>query len=312
MQFYKNRDFGELISATFDFVKLYGRDYFKKYIILNGLIIILLMVVVFIGYGEFFSQMFGGNLGGEQFFFEDYFAENTSVFILVSIITFIVFVLLSMVSYSFPVLYMKRISETEATEVSLDEMTADLKSVIPKFLIFFLGMLFIIMPIMLIVFSISMALMFILIGFLLMILLVPAVMNIINFAFFHHYHTDEGFFRSISYAMNSTIGSKSFWKYWGSLAIMYILIQVITSIFSFLPMIVLGSADFFQPAGLADESDMLIAIVVISIYAFSIVASLVLTNLVYINTGFMYYDSRKDLHRNIQFSEIDSLGTSEV
>ncbi|MDG4945589.1 hypothetical protein NMK71_04115 [Weeksellaceae bacterium KMM 9713] len=312
MQFYKNRDFGELISATFDFVKLYGRDYFKKYIILNGLIIILLMVVVFIGYGEFFSQMFGGNLGGEQFFFEDYFAENTSVFILVSIITFIVFVLLSMVSYSFPVLYMKRVSETEATEVSLDEMTADLKSVIPKFLIFFLGMLFIIMPIMLIVFGISMALMFILIGFLLMILLVPAVMNIINFAFFHHYHTDEGFFKSISYAMNSTIGSKSFWKYWGSLAIMYILIQVITSIFSFLPMIVLGSADFFQPAGLADESAMLIGIVVISIYAFSIVASLVLTNLVYINTGFMYYDSRKDLHRNIQFSEIDSLGTSEV
>lgn len=312
MQFYKNRDFGELISATFDFVKLYGRDYFKKYIILNGLIIILLLVVVFIGYGEFFSQMFGSNLGGQQFLFEDYFAENITVLVLVSVLTFIIFVLLSMVSYSFPVLYMKRVAETGANQVSIDEMTSDLKSVIPKFLTFFLGMLFIVMPFMLIIFSISFALMFILIGFLLMFLLVPAVMNIINFAFFHHYHTDEGFFKSFQYAMHNTTTSKSFWKYWGSLAIMYVLIQVITSIFSFLPMVVLGGAGFLQPTDFAENNEMLFGIFVISIYSLSIVASLILTNLLYINTGFMYYDSRKDLHRDMQFSEIDSLGTSEI
>ena len=112
--------------------------------------------------------------------------------------------------------------------------------------------------------------------------------------------------------MSKTLTSKRFWKYWGSLAIMSILIQVITSIFSFVPMVVLGGAGFLQPTDVAENSEMLLGIFVISIYSLSIVASLILTNLLYINTGFMYYDSRKDLHRDMQFSEIDSLGTSEI
>lgn len=311
MQFYKKRDFGELISATFDFLKLYGRDYFKKYIIINGLIIILLLIVIVIGFGEFIAQMFSSNLGGEQFYFEDYFAQNTTVLIMVGIISIIIFMLLSLVSYSFPVLYMKRVSESSALTVTIDEMTSDIKSIIPKFLIFFFGMMFFIVPISFIIIGISVALMMILIGFLLIMLIAPAMLNVINFSFFHYYHTNDGYFASIRYALNAVL-SKSFWKYWGSITIMYLIIQVITSVFSFLPIIIITGSEFVDSSGMDAGSDDLFGIVIISIYAISIVASLILTNLLYVNTGFMYYDTRTDLHRNQQFSEIDSIGKSEV
>lgn len=59
MQFYKKRDFGALVSDTLNFFKLYGKNYFKNYLTLNGGIIILLVVVIVIGFGDFFKQAFG-------------------------------------------------------------------------------------------------------------------------------------------------------------------------------------------------------------------------------------------------------------
>lgn len=58
MQFYKKRDFGALVSDTLNFFKLYGKNYFKNYLTLNGGIIILLVVVIVIGFGDFFKQAF--------------------------------------------------------------------------------------------------------------------------------------------------------------------------------------------------------------------------------------------------------------
>ena len=47
------------------------------------------------------------------------------------------------------------------------------------------------------------------------------------------------------------------------------------------------------------------------VYAVSIACTIVLNNLINVNAGFMYYDSRTDLHRNVTFSEIDTIGSGE-
>ncbi|WP_262483509.1 hypothetical protein [Chryseobacterium sp. P1-3] len=39
--------------------------------------------------------------------------------------------------------------------------------------------------------------------------------------------------------------------------------------------------------------------------------SLVLSNLMYINAGLMYYDSRTDLHQKAELAEIDTIGSNE-
>ena len=137
IQFYKKRDFGELISDTFTFFKENGKNYFKNYILINGLLLILMVVIFVVGYRELFSQMFSSNSNGQNFYFQTYFQENQAMLILVGVAVFILFLLSTIVSYSYPVLYMKRLSETGNPNIKADELLSDIKNNTGRFLIFF-------------------------------------------------------------------------------------------------------------------------------------------------------------------------------
>lgn len=47
------------------------------------------------------------------------------------------------------------------------------------------------------------------------------------------------------------------------------------------------------------------------IYGISSVISTLLMNVLYINSGLMYYDSRTDLHQKVELAEIDTIGINE-
>ena len=64
------------------------------------------------------------------------------------------------------------------------------------------------------------------------------------------------------------------------------------------------------PDALGSDSSFFMTLMAI-VYAVSIACTIVLNNLIYVNAGFMYYDSRTDLHRNVTFSEIDTIGSGE-
>lgn len=311
MQFYRTRDFGELISATFDFVQKYGKNYFKNFFLINGIFLILIIVVFWFGFGEIFQQLFSSNTEGQQFFFEQYFTENQGVLIVAGILMFILFILLSLVNYSFPVLYMKRLSETGNAHITSNQMIDDIKKNIGKFFIFFVFIIIVMIPIMAIVGVISILLMMILIGFLIFLFAIPVIMNIVNFTLYHHYHTQDGIVNSFKFAFNAQF-SKNFWKYWGSTIIIYLIINVISSIFSFIPMMFFFGSEFANPTGFNPDGNSPFQILVLLVYIISFVMSFILINFIYINTGFMYYDARKDLHREMQFSEIDTLGKREI
>ena len=311
MQFYKTRDFGELISATFDFIKSYGKNYFKNFLLINGLFLILIVVVFWFGFGELITQLFNSNLEGQQFFFEQYFTENQGVLIGAGALAFVLFLFLSLVNYSFPVLYLKRVAETNDSGVTSNQMVDDIKGIIGKFFIFFLLMIVIMIPISAIVMMISVLLMMILIGFVLLIFIMPALLNIINFTLYHHYHTDDGVINSLKYAFQTQF-SKNFWKYWGSTMIIYLIINVISSVFTIIPMMFMAGTFFGNPDGFNPDEGSSFGVLVALVYLISFLSSFILINLIYINTGFMYYDSRTDLHREMQFSEIETLGQSEI
>ncbi|WP_260394263.1 hypothetical protein [Elizabethkingia anophelis] len=313
MQFYKKRDFGALVSDTLNFFKLYGKNYFKNYLTLNGGIIILLVVVIVIGFGDFFKQAFGSNTNGEAYLFQDYFQQNQGLLIGASVLSIILIILLSLISYSFPVLYMKRLAETGNSKVTMNEMIEDMKKNLKKFFIFFIGSIFILIPLFIFAFIISSFLMIILIGFLLILACIPVMVNIINFTLFNMYNTNDGFFASIGKALRMQF-SKSFWKYIGSTFIIYLLINVVTSIFAFIPMMFLYgyiiTTVSTTPDAIGSDSSFFMILMAI-VYAVSIACTIVLNNLIYVNAGFMYYDSRTDLHRNVTFSEIDTIGSGE-
>lgn len=321
-QFYKKRDFGTLISDTFLFFKENGKNYFKNYILINGLLLILLVVIIAFGYRELFGQIFGGNSAGQNYYFEAYFQENRFMLIFVSMIVFILFLAVSMISYSYPILYLKRLSETGNKNIKADEILSDLKNNVGRFFKLFLGLIFIVTPAAFFILGISYLLILIIIGFFLLLLIMPALMNSVNFLMFDYFHTKKSFFKSLSYALRSqfsypNVREKSpFWKYWGSTTVIYLIIQTVTSVFTLIPIILIFTTMYTVPraSGTLQENPFSgpMGILFFAVYGVSILISFLLMNIIYINAGFQYYDSRTDLHRGVDLTEIDTIGSHEI
>lgn len=314
MQFYKKRDFGELIGDTLGFVKRYGKNYFKNYLLINGLVLVMMLVLVTVGYREFFMQLFGGNLGGESFYLESYFQENMGVLITVTVLCFILFFAVAIINYSYPILYMKRLSETGNADIKVSDILSDLKQQSGRILKLFLGLMFVVTPLALVLVGFSYVLILILIGILVLFLVVPALSNAINFLMFDYFHTSKGFFASLSYALRAQFSypdgnhKSPFWKYWGSVVVLYMMINIVSSIFTIIPVVFGLSGAYFYEVDTTSKSVVLI--VIFAIYAFALLFSIILSNLIYINAGLMYYDNRTDLHRKENLQEIDTIGNA--
>jgi hypothetical protein len=320
MQFYQKRDFGTFISDTFTFFKENGKNYFKNYLIVNGFLLIFLVVIFILGYRELFSQILGSNTEGQNYYFEAYFQENKAMLILVSTLVFILFLAVTMVSYSFPILYMKRLSETGNRNIKADEILSDLKNNFGRFIQLFLGLFFIVTPLAMILFGISFVLMIILIGFFLLLLLGPAIINVVNFLMFDYFHTKKGFFESFSYAIRAQFSYKigreksPFWKYWGATTALYFMIQTISSVFTIIPFLIFSGSMFTVPesGSVQNPAESSVGIMIFIIYGVSILMSFLMLNVMFVNSGLQYYDSRTDLHRTIDLSEIDTIGNNEI
>lgn len=319
MQFYKKREFGAFISDSFQFFKLYGRNYFKNYILINGLLLILTLAVVVFGFREIFGQLVGSNVSGESYYFERYFSENAGMLIVAGILVFLLFVLLAIVNYLYPVFYMKRIAEG-AQKVKTDEILDDFKRNAGRIFKMCIGMLFILLPITMIVLGFSYLLLLIIIGFFLILLVYPTAFNVSAFLMYDYFNTKRGFIESLSYSIRSQFSyangneKSPYWKYWGASIIMFIIMYMVTSVFTFVPMIFMyGSILTSAPDGNFEENPFTgaMGILFFVLYGVSILASLILSNLMYINAGLMYYDSRTDLHQKVELEEIDTIGSNE-
>jgi hypothetical protein len=319
MQFYKKRDFGTFISDSFGFFRLYGKNYFKNYILLNGLLLILMVVVFIFGYRELFSQLFDSNLSGNSSYMESYFEDNIGMFIVIGILTFILFVVLMIVNYLYPVFYLKRLSEGQQ-KIGTDDILNDFKRNIGRIGILCLGMIFIVSPLSLILIGVSYALVLIIIGLPILLFVFPTVFNVVNFLMYDLFNSKRGFFESLSYSIRSQFSyangreKSPYWKYWGATLIISIILYVITTIFTMIPMIMFYASIFTSaPDGEFEQNPFTgtMGIMFFVVYGISMLVSFFLSNLMYVNSGLLYYDSRTDLHQQVELAEIDTIGINE-
>lgn len=319
MQFYKKREFGAFISDSFNFFKLYGKNYFKNYILINGLLLILAIAVIIFGFREIFGQLVGSNISGESYYFERYFSDNAGMLIVAGLLVFVLLTLLGIVNYLYPVFYMKRIAEG-AQKVKTDEILGDFKTNAGRIFKMCLGMLLIVLPLTMIVLGFSYLLLLIIIGFFLILLVYPTAFNVSAFLMYDYFNTKRGFIESLSYAIRAQFSypngneKSPYWKYWGASIIMFIMMYMITSVFTLVPMIFMyGSILTSAPDGNFEENPFTgaMGIIFFLFYGVSILASLILSNLMYINAGLMYYDSRTDLHQKVELEEIETIGSNE-
>nr|WP_315034828.1 DUF4013 domain-containing protein [uncultured Chryseobacterium sp.] len=319
IQFYKKREFGTFISDSFNFFKLYGKNYFKNYILINGLLLILAAIVVIFGFREIFGQLVGSNISGETYYFERYFSDNAGMLVIVSLLMFLLLFLLAIINYLYPVFYLKRISQG-AEKVKTDEILDDFKKNAGRIGKLCLGMMFIVGPMILFLVGFSYILVLIIIGLFLILLLYPTIFNVTTFLMYDYFNSTRSFFESLSYSIRSQFsypnGSEKspFWKYWASSFVMFIIMYMATSVFTFVPMIFFyGSIITSTPDGSFEENPFTgaMGIVMFIFYGISMIFSFFLSNLMYVNAGLMYYDSRADLHQKVELAEIDTIGINE-
>ena len=319
MQFYKKRDFGAFITDSFTFFKLYGKNYFKNYILLNGLLLILMVAIFIFGYRELIMQIFGSNMSGESYYFDSYFEDNIGMFVVIGLITFLLFLLMMIVNYLFPVFYLKRLAEGE-TKIRTDDILGDFKRNAGKIGKLCLGMIFIVTPLSLILMGISYVMILIVVGIFLIVLVYPALFNVITFLMYDYFNSKRGFFESLSYSIRSQFSYTNgrerspFWKYWGSTVVISIILYVITTIFTAIPMIFFmlkitttaPDANFEQNPFAGSLGVMMFVM-----YGISLLVSFFLSNMLYVNSGLMYYDSRRDFHQKVELEEIETIGINE-
>ncbi|UKB84478.1 DUF4013 domain-containing protein [Chryseobacterium sp. MEBOG06] len=222
MQFYKKREFGSFISDSFNFFKLYGKNYFKSYLLINGLVLILMVAVAIFGYKEIFAQIFASNLGGESYYFEQYFSDNAGMLIGIGLLTFLLLMILMIISYLYPVFYLKRIAQG-AEKVKTDEILSDFKKNAGKIAKLCIGLTFIVAPLAFFVIGFSYILIFLIIGIFLIFLIYPTIFNAVTFLMYDYFNSDRTFFESLSYSIRSQFSypngreKSPYWKYWGDL-----------------------------------------------------------------------------------------------
>ena len=312
-QLYKKREFNEYINDTFQFFKIHGKHFFKLYFTINGAFLILATVLIYFIFKVYFEYIFsslsGGNVAQQNNSLGNLFANNSGSLIVLAVFGILFLVLISIVQFAFPILYLDLLEKNKGMNFHTKEMIIALKQKAFKLIKFVGGFIFILFPLLIVVFGLNILLCFIIIGFPLFLITVPAVMSWMHLSFNYYIVGDERFFNALSCAYSDI--RQQFWPIVLSTMLMYIIIQVTNTIITIIPYFIgiLFVYTNVQNQNDTKETFSVIAIIITAVAVVSLITSYILNNLLLINEGIIYY-SRKDVKENISSkNSIDLIGT---
>jgi len=305
---YKERNFSSLINDTFTFFKSEGKNFFRNYFILNGALMAILILLVFIVFRIFFQNIFitAGSPGSTRMM-DAYFDSNEGFFAGAAIFSGILLLLLTLTSYSFPVLYLK-LTETgnKPTSAAIWKL---FRKRFGRVILFGLLSLITFVPIIIFIALLAFFMMALIITIPLAIILVAAVSCWISLAFYDYLNTDNGYFSAMRNSFYMLF--KNFWAHMGSTAIFYIMISVVQSILSLIPYII-GIVILLTDVGTEGQPNSeqfgLLGTLILITFLLSIVLSYVLGNFLFVNQGMIYYSCREQDENHSLHSEIDLIG----
>jgi hypothetical protein len=307
---FKKRDFGDYISDSFQFFRQTGKHYLKNYFTICGILLMVLAILtyfLFQVYFDFFLNI--GNYNNNFQYIQSYAENNTAVIIFGAALIFSLIVLLTMLTHSVPVIYMDLYDKKHGANFDTKEILTQFKANFGRILIFFLGLIFIVTPLLLMVFGLIILLCFILIGIPIFFFAIPTAMSWITLSFYEYLNGKEGFFKALGKGFKHV--TTQYFPNVGSLMVMYLIVQVAMSVFTIFPY-VFGMASVVtstQNSSDPQEAVSSVKILFTIVMVISILMGYILNNLLLINQGLVYY-SRKENDENISSKEsIDLIGS---
>lgn len=300
-ELYKKRDLNAYISDTFTFFKHEGKNFFKNYLILNGgLLLLILVCFYFLGKG-FFQNLFQDNIA-----IDTYFENNFALMMTLVLLLFVLSIVFSVIAYTFPVVYLRKMAQNK--EKTASSILENIKTQFGRILIFILGTTFIVLPIILVVLFISALLIFILIGIPLLLIGIAFFASLLNIAYYEYITNNTPFFTAYGKAFDLIRGN--FWPIIGSTVVIYIVIQMVTGIISFIPQVYLY-VQMFTSTNNIEESEAFLIITLISTML-SMMLSFFLNNLMLVNQGLIYYSEIEKKENITSHSIIEEIGKTDA
>lgn len=313
-ELYKKRDLSANFSDTTAFFKTFGKHYFKNYFVINGIFLMILVVLIYFISKVYMELLFSGisNMRNNPNYLMAYFNNNIPFIIGGFLFTFLLIVILSMLSISFPVIYLKLFEKTCSTDFSTQEIINGLKSNIGKMIVFFLGCLFIIMPLAMILFTLIVFLCFILIGFPLLFIVGSAFISWITLSYYEYILKDVGYFTALSNGFR--LVKQQFWAIVGTTFLMVLLVQIIQGFMTMIPYLFSIFWMFISKSNLQDinsrnDTFSTMGILLAVVMVFSVLLNYIFSNFILINQGLIYYSLQEEKENNSTKSQIDLIGT---
>lgn len=311
---FKKRNFNDYLNDTFSFFKKDGKHFLKNYFVLNGIFLLLLIVFIYflskIYFEAIFSTLDQTNPGYN--FVEELFNENLGVFI-ASLIGFILLSLfLTLLNFAYPIIYLDKYDQFQGSNFNTAEIINGLKAKMGRIFLFFIISLFVITPAIAILFTVLILLSFIIIGIPLMMIAFPAIFSLITLTFYDYLTTENGYFTSLSNATGYL--KKHFWPIIGVTMLMYMIVQVVLTLFSMIPyviaMVMLFTSVGDSTNGPNHDTLSTFSVLMSIVFITAILANYILNNLLIINQGMIYYSRKEHDENKATFGEIDSIGTN--
>lgn len=308
---YKKRDFSDYVSDTFQFFRETGKHYLKNYFTICGIMLMILVVVsyfLFQVYFDFFLNFDPSHNNAN--FMQNLIQNNAGTIFIGAFFMFLFIVLLSMLNYSIPVIYLDLYDKNKGNNFETKDIINRFKSKFGRIVVFFVGLIFLVTPLLVFVFVLLVLLCFIIIGIPMLLLAVPAAVSWITLSFYEYLNHDKGFFESLGNGFTHL--KNQFFPNVGALIIMYIIIQISMTVFTLIPYM-FGLASVFtsaQSQGPMDgDSLSTIKVMMTIVMVVSMLMSYILNNLLLVNQGLVYY-SRREHNENISSQDsIDLIGS---
>ena len=313
-ELYKKRDLSANFSDTTTFFKSFGKHYFKNYLVINGIFLMVLVVLIYFISKVYMELLFSGisNAQNNPNYLMAYFNNNISLIIGSFAITFLLIVILSMLNISFPVIYLKLFEKNNSDNFETKEIINGLKANIGKMIVFFLGSIFIILPLAIIVFGLLFLLCFILIGIPLLFIVGSAFISWVTLSYYQYIMKDVGYFTAL--ANGFSLVKQQFWTIVGTTFLMMMLVQIIQGFITMIPYVLsliwmFVSTNNLQETGSQTDTFSTMGILFAVIMVFSVLLSYIFNNFILVNQGLIYYGLQEEKENNSTKSQIDLIGT---
>ncbi len=310
-ELFKKRDFNALFSDTIDFFKRFGKNYYKNYFIINGIFLMILVVLIYFISKIFLENAFSTIQDSNNDFIANYVHTNPILFFGFFGIFLLVSIFLSLLNITYPIVYLDTIDKKQNQQISSNEIIVEIRKNIGRLILFFIGTIVVILPILVIVFAILVLLCFILIGFPLLIILLPFFSSWYSQSYFIFTIEKLSFFEALKKGYD--LVRPKFWLVVGNALFMQFIIQMIQSTISIV-FYVIGILGFlFFREDIQNETSKganfsLAAVCVTIVFVVLVVFGYVLNNITIINQGILYYSLREETEKKSVKNEIDSIG----